>query len=306
MARRLNRHTISLVAIGLLTALAAALLTASRTDHEVDLGTVVEIWGDVLRDVDRFGLTLTRVSTEREVEVGREIETMIARRQRLGPLVSNPKLLAYVTGVGEALAQYAQREGIEYRFHILGTDNVNAYAISGGVVLVTRGKLDLLESEAELAAILGHEISHVDFNHCIENLQYELIARKVVGHDLAAIASLGYSLIRVGFSEQQELEADAGGMILAAKAGYDPQAAIGAFRKPRHIEEISSDGGVVQRAIAQYFATHPPATLRIRHLTEVYERNASAWESREFYVGRSNYRERVGRASEERETGRTS
>lgn len=260
MARRLNRHTISLVAIGLLTALAAALLTASRTDHEVDLGTVVEIWGDVLRDVDRFGLTLTRVSTEREVEVGREIETMIARRQRLGPLVSNPKLLAYVTGVGEALAQYAQREGIEYRFHILGTDNVNAYAISGGVVLVTRGMLDLLESEAELAAILGHEISHVDFNHCIENLQYELIARKVVGHDLAAIASLGYSLIRVGFSEQQELEADAGGMILAAKAGYDPQAAIGAFRKPRHIEEISSDGGVVQRAIAQYFATHPPAT----------------------------------------------
>ena len=257
MDRRLNRHAIRLVAIGLLIALAAALLSASRTDHEVDLGTVVEIWGDVLRDVDRFGLTLTRVSTEREVEIGREIETMIARRQRLSPLVSNPKLLAYVTGVGEALAPYAQREGIQYRFHILGTDDVNAYAISGGVVLVTRGMLDLLESEAELAALLGHEISHVDFKHCIESLQYELIVRKVVGDDLAAIASLGYSLIQVGFSEQRELEADAGGMILAAKAGYDPQAAIAVFRKLRQLEERSSDGGVVQRAFAQYFATHP-------------------------------------------------
>jgi len=305
----MNRRNVALILICVLTAAAAALLAIGKTDTVVSLESVVEIWADVIRDMDRVGLTITRVSNEREVEIGQEIE-----KHRPWPLKDDPALQVYVTSVGQALVPHIQRKAITYRFAIIHSPMINAFALPGGGIVITTGMLNFLESEAELAAILGHEISHVDLRHCIERLQYELAARKIVGRDLAMIARIQYQIVNLGFNEQQELEADAGGMILAAKAGYDPRAAITVFerlakikrerqvKKPREKPTlmVGELGIALEKAVEHYFATHPPTDMRVRQLESVINRNASAWRGQQFYVGRSNYRDRIPRSSEAR------
>ncbi len=303
------RRNVVLVGVCLLTATAVGLLAMSRTDHEVSLESVVEIWADVIRDMDRLGLTMTRVSAEREMEIGQEIE-----KHRPWPLKDDPALQAYVTSVGQALLPHIHRKGISYRFYVIDAPMINAFAIPGGGVYITTGMLNFLETEAELAAILGHEISHVDLRHCIERLQYELAARKIVGRDLAMIARIQYQLVHVSFNEQQELEADAAGVILAAKAGYDPRAGktvferLAAVKRERERKEqrekptlmVEEVGTALKKALEHYFATHPPSSKRAQQLERLFERNARAWRGQKFYVGRSNYQDRIPRSSEER------
>jgi predicted Zn-dependent protease len=315
------RRYFRVLAILLVAAAAGLLLVLERADYEVSLDSVLETWADLVRDVDRIGLVVTQVSAAREIEIGREIHRGIARRWRL---LDNTDLHAYVVDVGNTLAPRVQRRDIDYFFRIIDTPSVNAFAIPGGGIYITTGMLGFLQSEAELATVLGHEMIHVDFKHCIERLQYELAARKIVGRDLAILARIGYSLALVGFSEQQELEADAAGALLAAGDFYDPYAAQTVFVRLAAVEAqrkaaaqpadakgsrsptspgskgkpptmLAEAGASLERALEQYFATHPPAETRIRHLQRVYERNASAWRGQSFYVGRLNYAEKTAR-----------
>ena len=271
----------------------------------MNLESVLSIWGDVVRDVDQVGLTLTRMSAEKEMEIGHGIAAKIASRRSLGGGER------YIAEVGQRMMPYLQRDGIRYQFHVLESPDVNAHAIPGGHVYVTTGMLDFVENEAELAAVIGHEIAHVDLRHCIERLQYEQAARKVVGEDLAWLAHLGYELLRLGFSEEQELEADANGLLLAAKAGYDPGAAMTFFsRMAERSQGVWGDkpgtmtgeaGKAVIGALRQYFETHPYGEVRVRQLMSLYRKNASRWEGKRFYLGRSNLRDGQSRSISERD-----
>ena len=248
--------------------------------HTPDLSTVVEIWGDVLRDVDRFGLTVTQVSDTKEMEIGREIDRQISASSN-----------AYVTEIGKHLVQHVRRKNIHYTFAVIDEPDINAFSLPGGYVYITWKMLAFLQSEAELAAILGHEISHVDMKHCIENLQYEMVVRKIGIGDLAKIATVAHTLITVGYSEQQELEADAGGMLLAAEAGYDPAAAVAVFTRLNKLygDSQQAKGSMLAKALQQYFSTHPPTTERIVELQKVMKRNNRAWKGKNFHIGREEY-----------------
>ena len=279
------------------------LVGLSRTERPADLDSVVQLSTDLTRDASQVGMALTRISDQQETEIGHEIEAKIARS---GWLKHDSTLQAYVAAVARPLTEHTRRKAIAYRFFVIESPAINAFAISGGGIYVTTGMLDFLQSEAELAVVLGHEISHVDLKHCVEQLQYKVAARKIGGDDLAAIASLASRLVGIGFSKQQELEADAGGAILAAEAGYDPRAANVAFErlsrlKPTERPErptlmVGEVAVALGKALEQYFATHPPTEERIRELARVDARNARVWRGRTFYDGRWNYQERIPRS----------
>jgi beta-barrel assembly-enhancing protease len=292
-----------LAAIVTLAAAGGILLSRSRTEQAASLDSVTQLTTDLTRDVSQVALVATRLSDRREIEIGKEIEAKIART---GWLKDDSTLQAYVTSVAEALLAHTRRKAITYRFHLLGSSAINAFAVPGGGIYVTTGMIDFLSSEAELAAVLGHEIAHVDLKHCVERLQYQVAARKIGGDDLAAIVSLGSFLVGIGYSSQQELEADAQGVLFAAAAGYDPTAARSAFqrlalREPKtHVEKPTLMSGelavALGKALQQYFATHPPTEIRIRELETLFARNARTWRGRTFYLGRWNYQERIPRS----------
>jgi len=302
---------IGLVAIGILSLAAAVLLMLGRTDYEVGLDAAVEIWADVARDADFIGLSLTRVSAEREMEIGRDISQRMRYWGRPG---SDNQLQRYVESVGRELLDGIERKDIEYEFHVVNAAYINAFALPGGHVYVTTGMLAFLETEAELAAVLGHEISHIDLRHCIERMQYELAARKIVG-DLAGIVGLAHELVGVGYSEQQELEADRHGVLLSAQAGYDWLGGMDTFSRlaRQEIEEqplppAERPAGIglevleaLWDGLRDYFASHPATPGRARALAALARRNASQMLGREFYVGRVNHRARVPRATQARD-----
>ncbi len=283
-----------------------ALLARDDVEYRVDLHSVLEIWGDLLRDAEHLPLTVTRMSVDDEIALGDRLHDamfgdteLVSERDR-----------RYVAAVGRAVAAHVQRGDVRYRFHVIRDSSVNAHALLGGHVYVTTGMLDFVETEAELAAVIGHEVSHVDLYHCAQKFQYERLAAKIVGDDLAQLVLLGRRLLELGFSEQQEVESDAGGMRLAAAAGYDPGAALdldqrmaerrAARSAPR--ERTTTVSGEVGRAVVdalgEYFSTHPTGALRVHALLDEYRKGLAGWSGRKYYAGRNNLRERIVRGAE--------
>src|SRR5262245_32496756 len=207
-----------------LLVLSGVTVLVGETEQGVNLSSVMEIWADVLRDVDHFGFTLTRVSDQEEVRVGKEVSRSVMRWWQ-----EDPDWTPYVSAVGATLVPYVRRKGIRYEFHVLESEQINAFALPGGQIFVLTGMLKILLSEAELAAVLGHEISHVDLRHCIERFQYEPTLQKVGMGELGKFAEIGRRLLTVGYTKYEELEADAQGVRLSIAAGYNPAAGAQVF-----------------------------------------------------------------------------
>ena len=297
-------------AILLLAVISAAggVVAASHGPYAVGLDSVLEIWRDALHDADHVGLTVTRISPRREMEIGATIADRIARYRTLA---DDSPAQAYVAAVGARLARQVQRPGIAYHFHIIRSPAMNAHAIPGGGIYVTTGMLQALESEAELAALLGHEISHVDLRHAIERVQYRTRVRDLGGGAAGDIAAVVHTLVRAGYSSQQELEADTNGMLLALKAGYDPRGAVALYQKllekgtahpsrPQPQLMVQEVGGALVDALLQYFASHPPSEARVRAIEAAVRRHAALWSAQRVYVGRANYRDRATRDADPR------
>jgi predicted Zn-dependent protease len=163
---------------------------------------------------------------EQEQDLGRQVSAKI--RERFG-VVQDPAIHRYVSLVGLVLASESKRPNLPWTFIVLDTDAVNAFAAPGGYVHITKGALSLMSSEAELAGVLGHELTHITEKHTIAAL------KKAKGADLAISASgkgsnpITADLVEkmkdtviTGFGQKEELEADAKGLALADKAGYAP------------------------------------------------------------------------------------
>ncbi|HEY2806961.1 MAG TPA: M48 family metalloprotease, partial [Gemmatimonadales bacterium] len=173
--------------------------------------------------------------------------------------------------VGLAVAGVDPREDVVYRFAVLETPDVNAFAAPGGYIFVTRGALDLMESESELAGVLGHEVGHVNRRHVVEQIRKSDTMRAV--HDQAnlngsvldKVVGNGASVLFTGLSRSDELEADSLGFEYAAAAGYDPNG-LATF-----IGRLGSHAG--QGPVADVMATHPRPADRLAQLQRIAERD---------------------------------
>jgi predicted Zn-dependent protease len=252
------------------------------------------------RAVDRVGKVATRISPAEEMQLGQAIAARIEATQTTDASPDG----AYVSAVLERLVSHGrlQRPAIRYAVRVLRMPVINAYAVPGGRLYVTTGLLAFVESEAELASILGHEIAHVDRRHCIERIQYRLAAEKVLGSGFAALVDLGTRLWTVGFSRLEELEADRQGTLIAHRAGYHPSAGLRLFRRllalrggqGRAPESIPAElRAVLGTALAEYLGSHPTETERLALHDEALAEAGVDLDTERTYLGRRNLRERT-------------
>lgn len=218
------------------------------------------------------------MSEEQEVALGRKEHPNILKQYQK---YSHAELQAYIEQVGQPLAASSHRPGLVYRFTLLDSPEVNAFALPGGYVYITRGLLAYLNSEAELAAVLGHEIGHVTARHGVR--QYSAAMATSLGVGLGSIFVpelrsqgaqdlmnvLGSALLR-GYGRDHELEADRLGAEYLARTGYDPQAMIQVIKVLKHQElfeqQLAKEENREPRVYHGVFSSHPDNDQRLHEV----------------------------------------
>jgi predicted Zn-dependent protease len=285
--------------------LASVVLSAiGKDDGKVGLDSLRYLWSDTARDADQIGMRLTRLTDADEMDLGAEVAAPV-----LAEFHEDPDASIYVTDVARSLVPNVRRSGIQYRFHVIDAAGINAFAMPGGQIFVTSGLLGFVESEAELAAILGHEISHVDLRHCVERYQYQYRLKKAGAAALGSMLEFAHRLMIAGFTQDQETDADSQGEQLAIEAGYDPDAAAALFERMKaHLGESSPHnantpveevGKAVGDVIGSYFRTHPPSGDRAVRLKLQVAEHSRDLRGRRFYVGKQNLAQHIARPRQE-------
>ncbi len=210
-------------------------------------------------------------STASETQSGAEQNPAVLAA--FGGAYADSSLAAYVSEVGQRVAAGSERTGISYRFQVLDTPIVNALAIPGGYIYVTRGLLALVNNEAELAGVLGHEVGHVAAMHHAQGNVRDKIAQvgmlplALVSPLLMGAPQMAAKSFLSSFSRDAEYEADTLGIRYVARAGYDPAATAAFLSTMRNYEQVQAlIDGRAAGSIDQfdYMATHPNALERYR------------------------------------------
>jgi predicted Zn-dependent protease len=223
----------------------------------------------VKKTVETVADANVRLSPAEEASLGRAVAANLIARFGL---VEDEALTHYVALVGTYVASLSDRPDLRFRFGILDTEEINAFACPGGYVFVTRGALSLAGDESELAALLAHEVQHVTERHGAESIEAAYRNKVITGGLLDVAATSGaadprlvrvfgeltdeltQTLLETGLSRKLELEADRAAVGLLDVTGYDPQAL------PRVLDRLDAPGrpvGVLKR-------THPPASRRAK------------------------------------------
>ncbi|HSU15743.1 M48 family metalloprotease [Longimicrobium sp.] len=230
------------------------------------------VLGSVRRAAQGAAVGSFAIGLDKEREIGRGVAATVAGRWHV---VNDAALNDYVNSVGTVVAQQSPRfTELPFRFAVLDTDEINAFATPGGYVFVTRGALELMESEAELAGVLAHEVAHVDRKHVLEQLRKQNMLQgaqseaDLNGFLLDQAVGRLTSVIFTGLGRGDELESDSIGMIYAAASGYRPDGLVTFVRKLQQNETNPRRG----RFLAEMKATHPAASERVTAL----ERQAAA------------------------------
>ena len=276
-----------------LLALGGGVAAMGKLERQAGFDSVLEIWGDLVRDADQAAMKAARVSIPEEIELGQRLSDALKGQWR-----EDAALAAYVSGVAQPLQSFVRRKGIPYHFHVLDSAEINAFALPGGEIYVFRGLLDFVESEAELAAVLGHEISHVDLMHCVDKYRYELSLKRSGAEDLGQIVDMSRRLATASYSRFQEVEADAQSFRLSIESRYDPGASPRLFARmgakveaganPRAKTPAGEFASSTARMMSDYFRSHPRSEDRTKRLDELMRGERSRLAGMRFYIGKKN------------------
>ncbi|MCI0404517.1 MAG: M48 family metallopeptidase [candidate division Zixibacteria bacterium] len=208
--------------------------------------------------------SLVFIGSGTEVSMGKQAEKEVLAQSKV---LADTAWQNYVNRVGQSLARSSERKDVRYSFTVLESKEINAFALPGGPLYIYTGLLKLMEDESELAAVLGHEIGHVDGRHAVRQMQ------PVVG--LAAIEALAFGektpasrqalnvvlgIALTGYGRGHELEADRFGLSYMQRAGYDPNGAVRMFTK------LGGQGERERNVFEKLSASHPETKERIAKL----------------------------------------
>lgn len=228
------------------------------------------------------------MSETQELAIGRQSDEQVKKQYQV---YGSRPLQDYVNSVGQRIARQSHRPNLQYHFTVLDTPDINAFALPGGYVYITRGILAYLNSEAELAAVLGHEIGHVTARHGVRQQSAAQAAN--IGLTIASIFVpeinsagagnltniIGGALLS-GYGRDHELEADRLGADYLARTDYDPQAIITVIGVLKNQElqdaQLAKQEGREPRRYHGLFASHPDNDTRLHQAVGEAEKNASA------------------------------
>jgi predicted Zn-dependent protease len=213
------------------------------------------------------------MSENQEVQMGMQAYPMYT--QMSGGLYDDPELQAYVQSVGERLARVSHRPELDYRFNVVNGSEINAYALPGGKISITRGLLTKMQNEAQLASVLGHEIGHVTARHAAAGYTRQVLAQVLTSVGVAAIQSSGITggellaqggmlasnLVLTKYSRDQERQSDELGMEYMTAVRYNPDGMAQTMEilKASHERQPSS--------VESLFLTHPLTSERLETAT---------------------------------------
>ena len=213
-----------------------------------------------------------------EIQIGRD---MASRLLGAAPLAKDENLQRYVNRVGRWLASQTERPDLPWQFGVMEAPQLNAFAVPGGTIFVTRGLVEKMKSEAELAGVLAHEISHVLRKHHLKAIQKaaqtalagEALNQALRDRGSAArekLVSFGAEMYTRGLDKSDELEADRYGVVIAARAGYD------AYGLPAVLQTLQAMNAS-DSALALMFKTHPAPGDRLAALGERMQSTLDAY-----------------------------
>lgn len=207
------------------------------------------------------------LSEEQEKSIGRQVAQKVEAQENI---LQDSLWQSYLTEVGEKIVAVCDRPDLGYRFRVIASDQVNAFAAPGGFIYFYTGILEMMDTEAELAAVMAHEVSHVVARHSVKTLQAAyggiILINLALGKEseklAGQVAGTVLNLALTGYGRSNELQADEYGVYYMVKAGYNPNAAVDMFTKLAEASGEQGDRGFFENLTA----SHPETQERIRKI----------------------------------------
>jgi predicted Zn-dependent protease len=206
---------------------------------------------------------ITLVSEAQEIAMGQQADADV--RREMG-MYDDPELQRYVADIGDRLAKLSHRPNLPWQFAVVDHPAVNAFALPGGFIYITRGILPYLADEAELAGVLGHEIAHVTARHSVQQVTRAMLGQgAMIGlgvfvpatRPFGDFTSAGLGVLFMKFGRDDEREADRVGIEYAAGGGWDPSAVPSVLQTLSRMNELS------ERGVPNWLSTHPDPGSRV-------------------------------------------
>src|SRR5688572_15266572 len=211
------------------------------------------------------------MSEGQEIALGKESDGQI--RAEMG-LYDDPALQQYVSDIGLRLAKLSERPTLPWQFAVVDQPAINAFALPGGYIYLTRGILAFLDSEAEVAGVLGHEIGHVTARHAAQQYtrqvggQVGLVALGIfvpAARPFGELSSQALGLLFLKYGREDELQADSLGARYAVSASWDPAGVTGMLSTLGRLDEASGQ----RKGIPNLLSTHPDPLQRVQEIEPV-------------------------------------
>jgi predicted Zn-dependent protease len=209
---------------------------------------------------------LALVSESQEIEMGKQSAQEVA--QTIG-YYDDPALQAYVSGIGMKMARASERPQLPWEFHVVNDAAVNAFALPGGFIYVTRGLVGAIENEAELATVVGHEIGHVTNRHTVQQISKSQVAQLGLGigmilrpelQQFGGLLGGGLQVLFLKYSRDAENQADLAGFRYALNQNWDVRQMVKMFQVLEGVSQIAGGG-----KLPEWQSTHPDPENRIKN-----------------------------------------